>query len=513
MPAPPPPQDDDAAVAAGAGAYDFIVVGLGASGSAALYQLAKRGHRVLGLEAQAAPASSAGSSHGGSRIIRLAYQEHPSYVAWLRRSYELWAELEAEAGEPLLRRTGCLNASAPGGAAAHGHSCFDGALASAREHALPHEVLGSEEAGRRFPALALPPGSRVLFDPAGGVLNPERAVRATVAAARRQGAHVLCGAPVQGWHAAPPPGGGAAAAATGAGVSVRTPLGTFTARGMVLAAGAWMPQLAPELAPLLQVERQVVGYFRPPPGSEPAFAALPVFLIDDGEGYYYGFPADADGLVKLGKYGHLRQVSSACDLDRGVHAADEAALRRCAERYFPALTAAPMERAEVCMFTNTPDGHFILARHPARPQVVLGSACSGHAFKFAPVLGEVLAELAEGGIEAAAADGGGEGAAAAALHGIHAGRKGHAAVLRRCGIAVSGECDDYTYFDVGRDGLPALLGPPLAAPSSLAPLSQARLGPAAAAGGLEEEMRFSGRGPRGVELPRSRAGASRSARL
>lgn len=371
--------------------YQCIVVGLGAAGSAALYHLARRGVQVLGLEAQPAVAHDRGSSHGGSRIIRLVYQEHPSYVPLLARSYELWRELEAATSHTLLVTTGCINASVPGSTAAHGHSCYDGAVRSAEESKVPYETLDAAQVAERFPGYALPAGFKAVLDPAGGFLYPERGIQAHIQAAEEAGAQVMCNTPI---NKVTPRADGLP------GADVHTANGTFTADSVVVAAGAWMPALVPELAPLLSVERQVVGWFKPTAHPERfAKECFPVYLIDDESGYYYGFPADDEGLVKLGKYNHLNEVvASPEDLDRRVRPDDEAALRLCLMRCFPDLAAGEMAKSSVCMFTNTPDGHFIMDRHPGNPGVVLASACAGHGYKFAPVLGEILADLVtEGG--------------------------------------------------------------------------------------------------------------------
>lgn len=368
---------------------------------------------MLGLEAQPAVAHDKGSSHGGSRIIRMVYQEHPTYTSWLRRSYDLWRDLEkTSAGgsttraknQSLLVTTGCLNASTPTAMGAHGHSCYDGAVESAELHHLPHEKLSADEVAHRFPGFSLPANFKALFDPQGGYLHPERAIETFVASAKEFGAQVECDSPVKRW------AGGTKSGNGGGLVTVETLGGKiYHAERLVLTAGSWMGQLVPELAPVLQVERQVVGWFGPVRKKEGTqdlshdadadvycLERCPVFLIDDDTGYYYGFPADSGGLVKVGKYHHLGEIVSRVEkIDRSVHAADEAALRTCLQRYLPTLGTAPMRKASVCMFTNTPDGHFILDAHPRHSgRVILGSACSGHGFKFAPVLGEILRDLA-----------------------------------------------------------------------------------------------------------------------
>eukprot|EP00887_Chlorella_sp_A99_P004458 scaffold30.g4458.t1 len=448
---------------------------------------------VLGLEAQPAVGHALGSSHGLTRIIRLSYFEHPSYVPLLRHSFRLWRELEAAAGQRLLTVTGCLNISTPAALAADEPSCFEGALASARQHGLAHEVLGVEAAAARFPALRLPPGTRVLHEPEGGMLAPEAAICAAVARAQALGARVELGCPVERWEAreaaeaesgaAGQQGAAAQSPAGGGGgpAVVHTPRGAFAGRRLVLAAGGWMPALVPELGPLLQVERQVVGWFGVEAGAAAAFAPsrLPVFLLDGEAGYYYGKQIEGGACAPVGSPQHARglarvvaqpssaavaagalrrrgEVTTADSVDREVHPEDEAALRevraggvggrlarasreglpvlagagtqasapslpQCVAAHFPGADGA-LARASACTFTNTPDGHFLLDLHPRHGnQVVLCSACSGHGFKFAPVIGEVLADLAVAG--ATPHD--------ISLHRLSPARPGHAALLAR----------------------------------------------------------------------------------
>ncbi|PSC76354.1 N-methyltryptophan oxidase [Micractinium conductrix] len=349
------------------------------------------GGAVLGLEAQPAAPHSRGSSHGLTRIIRSCYFEHPSYVPLVRESFRLWRQLEAAAGEQLLSLVGCLNA-APAGPlqGLPGLSCFDGALLAAQEHGLAHEVLSPAEVAARHPAFHLPRDFKALVEPEAGLLAPERCIAAHLALAQQHGAQLLCGARLQGWRVEQGSTGRG-----GARVHVHSSAGSFVARRLVLAGGGWMPQLVPELQPLLTVERQVVGWFEVPPAVRQMFepAAFPTCLLQDDGGYYYGFPADEHG-IKIGKYNHRHEAVTADSVGRAVDSEDEQVLRECLRRFFPAAAEGRLTRATACTFTNTPDSHFILDRHPRWPQVVLASACSGHGFKFAPVLGSILADLA-----------------------------------------------------------------------------------------------------------------------
>ncbi len=357
--------------------YDAIVLGVGGMGSAACFHLARRGLRVLGLERYDVP-HAMGSSHGVNRIIRLAYYEDPSYVPLLRRAYELWRELEAGFGERLLHVTGSIDAGGPD------DEVFHGSLRSCELHGLRHEVLSSDELARRHPGYRLPAGHLAVFQPEGGFLVSERCVVAHVVAAQAAGAEVRARERVLGWEP------------DGDGVRVTTDRGTYRAGRLVVCAGAWIGELVPELEGLARPERQVLGWFQPrrPEAFRPE--VFPVFNLAVAEGRYYGFPVWGVPGFKVGRYHHLGEEGTADGIDREPRAEDEALLRAFAERYFPD-GAGPTMGLRGCLFTNTPDEHFVLDRHPAYPQVVLASPCSGHGFKFCSVIGEILADLAERG--------------------------------------------------------------------------------------------------------------------
>jgi sarcosine oxidase len=359
--------------------YDAIVIGLGGHGSAAAFHLARRGRRVLGLE-QFAPLHERGSSHGLTRIIRLAYHEHPSYVPLLRRAYELWHELESMAGRKLLITTGALEGGPRDGAT------FLGSLAAAELHDLPHEVLDATDLERRYGFAHLDPATRAVLQPDGGFLLAEETMHAHHEAAAAHGADLRFEQPVVGWE---PIGT--------EGVRVRTAAGTFEADRLVVCAGAWIRDLVPSLADLAVPERQVLAWFTPkrPHAFEPD--RFPVFLIDvEGGKHYYGFPAHGGHGLKLGWYHHFGEPIDPADPDRSARPDDEAALRQFVERYLPDA-AGPTEMLRACIFTNTPDEHFIVDRLADAPQVSVASACSGHGYKFASVIGEILADLAMDG--------------------------------------------------------------------------------------------------------------------
>ncbi|HEX9799928.1 MAG TPA: N-methyl-L-tryptophan oxidase [Thermoanaerobaculia bacterium] len=356
---------------------DVIVVGLGAMGSAAAAHLAARGQRVLALE-RFELGHERGSSHGLTRIIRLAYFEHPSYVPLVRRAFELWRELESAAGERLLHVTGALDVGP------EGSEVFAGSLAACRQHALSHEVLDAAALARRVPAWRPAPDARAILQPDGGFLAAERAVAAHAARAAAAGAELRCGERVREW------------AATSHGVRVVTERAAYEAEQLVLAAGAWLPALVPSLAPLLVPERQVLGWFAVADRAPFAPERFPVFVLDAEEGRFYGFPEHAAPGLKIGKYHHLGERVDPETMERVCRDDDERALRGAVARYFPAADGALLD-AKPCLFTNTPDEHFVIDRHPDAPQVLLVSPCSGHGFKFAPVVGEIVADLVERG--------------------------------------------------------------------------------------------------------------------
>jgi len=331
---------------------------------------------VLGLERFDVP-HAMGSSHGITRIIRLPYYEDPAYVPLLRRAYDLWRELEAASGETVLVITGSIDAGPEDGA------IFNGALGSARLHDLPHEVLTGGAVNDRFPGYRLLESTRAVFQPEGGFVLSERAIVAHANAAMAAGADIRARERVLGWDARP----------GGEGVVVTTDRGRYEAARLVLTAGAWMADLAPVLEGLAVPERQVLAWLRPHRPELYTPGRFPVFNLEVEEGRYYGLPVWEVPGFKFGRYHHRAEHGPAEAVRREVDAEDESLLRQFAARYFPDGAGATMA-LRTCMFTNTPDEHFIIDLHPEFPQVVLASPCSGHGYKFCSVLGEVLADLA-----------------------------------------------------------------------------------------------------------------------
>jgi sarcosine oxidase len=362
--------------------FDAIVIGLGGMGSAAAFHLARRGKRVLGLE-QFELLHERGSSHGLTRIIRLAYHEHPSYVPLLRRSYELWHELEALAGEPLLITTGSIEGGPENG------RTFRGALEAAQVHGLPHEVLDIAQLRRRYPAYGeFDPATRVVFQPQGGFLLAERTLLAHVNQAQANGAELHYHEPALEWQAVPQ-----------GGVRVRTARAEYSADRLVICAGSWAGRVVPALAPYAVPERQVLAWLQP---SRPELFSperFPVFLLDVEEGSYYGFPVHDVPGFKFGRYHHLREPMDPDDPDRSTRPDDEAILRAFAIRHFPE-GAGPTIMLKACLFTNSPDEHFVIDLLPDAPQVSVAAGFSGHGYKFCSLVGEVMADLAIDGATA-----------------------------------------------------------------------------------------------------------------
>jgi len=364
-------------------AFDVAVVGLGSTGAAALYHLARRGLNVVGLE-QAAPGHEGGSSHGESRIIRLAYFEHPSYVALCRAAYRNWRALEQASGRAVITTTGILEAGHPGSSLVHD------TLASAVQHELTHEVLTGRQASARFPAFDLPDDWEAVFQPDGGILAADLAIRLHVEGAGEAGAQVRTGTRVR----AIEPGGAA----------VRIVLADeslIEAGAVVVAAGAWIGQLVPALRPHLTLSRQVLAWFAP---SRPAVTGpgrFPVFLLDadaavgTSADVIYGFPDFAGTGVKAASHLLGRTLQTADEARQDGESGDVRQTLNILERLIPAA-AGPIRQLKTCLYTSTPDADFVIDRLPGDPRIVLASACSGHGFKFASVLGEILSDMATG---------------------------------------------------------------------------------------------------------------------
>jgi sarcosine oxidase len=358
--------------------YDTIVVGVGGMGSAAAYQLSRRGQRVLGLERFEIP-HTFGSSHGVNRIIRKAYFEDPAYVPLLQRAYRLWTDLEEDSSERLLVITGGIDA------APERHPVFQSSLDSCRRHGLAHEVLTGNEVNRRFPGYSLPESHMAVYQPDGGYVMSEKAIIAHAGGAIDRGADIHTSEKVIEWASAADQ------------VEVRTDKGSYRARSLIFTAGAWSTGLLDGLAGMAVPERQVLAWFEPfePDLYDPA--VFPIFNLEVDEGHLYGFPIETIPGFKIGLYHHRREVVDPDTMDREPNTEDEAVLRQVTERYFPRAAGNTLD-LKTCLFTNSPDEHFIIDFLPGHSNVVVAAGFSGHGYKFASVVGEILADLAmEGG--------------------------------------------------------------------------------------------------------------------
>ena len=354
--------------------YDVIVIGLGGMGSAAVYHLARRGRKVLGLERFDIP-HDRGSSHGVTRIIRLAYAEHANYVPLLRRAYQLWREIESEADERLLFITGGIDAGE------EGSSTITGSLRSCKIHNIPHEIMDAHSLRTRFPGYNLPHEMVAVFHPDGGFVLSERAIVAYVMAAQALGATVQARERVLDWKA------------DGGGLRVRTERDSYSTSRLIVTAGPWTSGLVPTVAPHLTPERQVLIWSQPLYPDKFHLEVFPVFNMEAPEGRFYGFPIYGVPGFKLGKYNHLRQQTNPDHMDRECHPEDEEVLRVAIRRYFPDANG-PTIALKTCLFTNTRDEHFLIDFHPGLPQVCIAAGFSGHGFKFCSVIGEIVADLA-----------------------------------------------------------------------------------------------------------------------
>lgn len=364
---------------------DVLVIGAGGVGSQVLAALAQRGIRAHGLD-RFAPPHDRGSTHGETRIIRLAYLEHPDYVPLLRRAYEGWAALEAQTGRTLYEERGLLQVGPPDG------HVVQGVLESARIHGLEVDSLTAAEARARFAGFAIPDDLHAVFERQAGFLWVERCVEATLDVARAHGATLETGLTVHGWRA------------EGDGVVVDTSAGERRAARLVICPGAWAPELLHELGVPFSLRRKTLHWYAAPPDpSGPCW----LFDVPDG-GVIYGFPAlgahaDAPGTalhggsLKAAQHSGGETITDPLGVDRTIRPSDHAAVDRFLAKYRPPYARAPHTRGAVCMYTMTPDEHFVVDHHPRSSRVVVVAGLSGHGFKLTTALGAIAAELAVDG--------------------------------------------------------------------------------------------------------------------
>lgn len=353
--------------------FDAIVIGLGGMGAAAAYQLAQRGLGTLGLE-QFAIGHDRGSSHGQSRIIRRAYFEHPDYVPLLHASYQLWGALEQELNTTFIHRTGLLLV---GGAVGE---VIAGVRRSAREHYIGVDELSLGELAARFPGFKLDGEQVALFEPDAGYLPVEAAVAGLIELARRAGAELVENEVVRGWEF------------VGRGVQVNTNRGAYQAGRLVIASGAWSAALLREVGAALTPIRKMQLWFRCSDSRYAPENGAPAFCFDEADGFFYGFPQVSPGEIKVAEHSGHEPVADASLLDRTLHPRDVERVARFVRRRLPGVTPE-VTRHSACMYTMTPDKNFVVDRFDGPAPVAYAAGFSGHGFKFAPLIGSVLADL------------------------------------------------------------------------------------------------------------------------
>lgn len=360
---------------------DVVVIGLGIMGIATARVLARRGQRVVGIE-RFSIGHDQGSSHGDTRIIRLGYFEHPSYVPLLRSAYRLWREFETKTGQQLLCVTGIAEIGPPDS------EIIKGTLRASQEHALPHTVLDARQAMQRFPAFQLAPDCVAVLQPDGGYLFAERAILALAKLAKDAGADLRTGEAAID------------IVPRSDVVTIKTDKGSIDAGAVVVTPGAWFNSLLDRFLPRfrqpLKVNRQVLAWFEPIDPDLFAPKKFPVFLLASEYGIHYGIPPHDippyKGLLKIAKHDYEGPQVKPDGYDRTIAGENEEAIRIALEKYLPAANGK-LVAAKTCLYTTTADKHFLIDQVPGFPQIVFASACSGHGFKFAPVIGEMLADL------------------------------------------------------------------------------------------------------------------------
>ena len=352
--------------------YDSIVLGAGGVGTAALWHLAQRGQRVLGID-RYAPPHDLGSSHGQTRIIRQAYFEHPDYTPLVLQAYQLWNELEQITARRLYHQVGVLQIGPPEG------EVVGGVRQAAEAHGLDVQYLTPQQIAARWPQFRAPQGTVGALENQAGYLLVEDCVAAHSEVARRQGAELLTDVSVLSWQPGPP-------------AKVSTTAGELSADHLVITAGPWAGPLLADLGLRFEVRRKSMFWYPTDAESSAAYEDSPCFLFQLPAGVFYGFPRLDDRGVKLAEHSGGAVVDDPLQVDRAVSADDE---RRLAEFQQQCLSGVSPQFTDhsVCMYTMSPDEHFVVDRHPQHPHIAFAAGLSGHGFKFTPVLGKALADL------------------------------------------------------------------------------------------------------------------------
>ena len=356
--------------------YDAIVLGVGGVGSFALDHFARRGLKVVGLD-RFPTAHAHGSSHGQTRLIRQAYFEHPDYVPLLKRAYALWEELEARTGQSLYRQSGVLQVGPRGG------RVIDGVLASAQQHHLEIDELTPREVTERFPGFVCPDSVAAVLERRAGYLYVEDCIRASAAQAVQAGAVLRTDETVKGWSATP------------GHVEVETDRETYTASHLVITAGSWAADFLGDLGIRFEVVRKSLYWFETNSQVYHVDHGAPGFIIETPGGNFYGFPQINSLGLKVAEHTGGYPVPDPLAVDRTEHAEETRRVSEFLAGYLPQVSTRK-SNFDVCLYTLSPDRNFVVDRHPEFPQVAFAAGLSGHGFKFASVLGEVLADLSLG---------------------------------------------------------------------------------------------------------------------
>jgi len=367
--------------------FHTIVVGLGAMGAATLVALARRGVRALGID-RFSPPHARGSSHGDSRITRLAIGEGAHYTPLAQRSHALWRELERETETSLLAQVGGLFISSTARTAVlHVPGFFDNTVAAAREHGIAHEILDAPTIRRRFPAFNVADDEYGYFEPAAGYLHPERCVATQLAVAERRGATILRDEPVSDLDLAP------------SGITVATARGRYTADRLVLAAGAWLPTLVgADITRPFRIYRQSMIWLDidgDPALFEPGHCPIFIWELQQRAQCIYGIPAldGPRGGVKVATEQFATETTAEAG-ETPLSPADVARFHAELVAPFVRGVAARCIKAVSCLYTVTPDFGFVIDTHPDSERTLIISACSGHGFKHSPAIGEAAAAWA-----------------------------------------------------------------------------------------------------------------------
>ena len=368
--------------------YDVIVVGIGGMGSATAWQLAKRGVRVLGLE-QFGPAHDKGASHGDTRLIRKAYFEHPDYVPLLHRAYELWDELEAESGRRLFHRTGLILGGNP-----QTSQVIAGVKKAALEHNLAIDEWSAARAREIYPQFQYNDDWQILFEEDAGFLRVEECVKTHSEMAIKNGAKILYNTKVESWHVAE-------GAKAGEPVTVTTSAGEFRCERLIITSGPWAPKFLKSLGLNLHLRRIVQHWFNAPAAFDERHG-MPCFGFDTTEGFFYGMPA-RDGVgLKAASHSHGIKFDDPDFMDRSGADPDLPHLKNFLGRHLNGMSDTTSIRAKPCIYTMSADEHFIIDAWPLvgggrSHKIFFAAGFSGHGFKFASVVGELLTDLALAG--------------------------------------------------------------------------------------------------------------------